>query len=163
MTIVSTTPDSDTLTVTIINDLAAPPARVWQLWADPRQLERWWAPPGYPMRFEKFDFVPGGGAQYFMTVPDGSEPSDWWTFVTLDEPRSIYFADGFPDEHGEPQGDGMRMLVELTEIATGTRMTLTTTFVDEAQMKEMVEMGMLEGMVIAQGQIEAVLAAEPAR
>ena len=22
--------------------------RVWQLWADPRQLERWWGPPVYP-------------------------------------------------------------------------------------------------------------------
>jgi uncharacterized protein YndB with AHSA1/START domain len=41
--------DLDTLTLTLIADFDAPIERVWQLWADPRKLERWWGaadPPG---------------------------------------------------------------------------------------------------------------------
>jgi uncharacterized protein YndB with AHSA1/START domain len=33
---------------------------VWQLWADPRQLERWWGPPGYPSTFTEHDLTTGG-------------------------------------------------------------------------------------------------------
>jgi hypothetical protein len=31
MTVISTTPDTSTLTLTIVADLAAPPARAWQV------------------------------------------------------------------------------------------------------------------------------------
>ena len=34
--------DFDSLTFTLVADFDAPPERVWRLWADPRQLERWW-------------------------------------------------------------------------------------------------------------------------
>jgi hypothetical protein len=29
----------------LVAEFDAPIERVWQLWADPRQLERWWGPP----------------------------------------------------------------------------------------------------------------------
>jgi hypothetical protein len=32
----------DNLSLTLVADFDAPIERVWQLWADPRQLERWW-------------------------------------------------------------------------------------------------------------------------
>jgi hypothetical protein len=35
MTIISTMPDTATLTMTIVADLAAPPKRAWQVWVDP--------------------------------------------------------------------------------------------------------------------------------
>ena len=37
--------DLDALTLTITADFAAPVDRVWQVYADPRQLERVWGPP----------------------------------------------------------------------------------------------------------------------
>ena len=36
--------DLDALTLTITADFAAPVERVWQVYADPRQLERVWGP-----------------------------------------------------------------------------------------------------------------------
>lgn len=43
MPVISTQKDPDQLTLTVVTEHTATPERVWQLWADPRQLERWWA------------------------------------------------------------------------------------------------------------------------
>ena len=67
MTVTDIRKDPAALTMTIASEWNAPIARVWQLWADPRKLERWWGPPTYPATFETFDFQPGGRALYFMT------------------------------------------------------------------------------------------------
>ena len=44
--------DYDNLTTTLVADFDAPIDEVWELWADPRKLERWWGPPvrGRPAR-----------------------------------------------------------------------------------------------------------------
>ena len=59
MTVTSVDTDLDTLTLTLIADFTAPIEQVWQLWADPRQLERWWGPPTYPATFTRHDLSPG--------------------------------------------------------------------------------------------------------
>jgi uncharacterized protein YndB with AHSA1/START domain len=48
VTITTVHKDPAALTMTITAEFDASPELVWQLWADPRQLERWWGPPGYP-------------------------------------------------------------------------------------------------------------------
>ena len=160
MTIVSSTQDPEALTFTIVAELAAPPSRVWKLWADPRQLERWWGPPTWPATFEQHDVVVGGGSRYYMTGPEGEKARGWWRFVSLDEPRSIEFDDGFSDESGlpNPEMPTIRGRVELEEIAAGTRMTVTSQFATVEQMEQLVQMGMVEGMTQAMGQIDDVLA-----
>ena len=49
MTVVSVEKDLEELTLVLVAEFAAPVERVWQLWADPRQLERWWGPPEPPL------------------------------------------------------------------------------------------------------------------
>lgn len=48
MTITTVHKDPDALTMTITAALDASVERSCRLWADPRQLERWWSPPTYP-------------------------------------------------------------------------------------------------------------------
>ena len=43
MSVTSVDKDFESLTLTLVADFDARTERVWQLWADPRQLERWWA------------------------------------------------------------------------------------------------------------------------
>jgi uncharacterized protein YndB with AHSA1/START domain len=43
MTVTAVRKDADTLTMTLEAEFDASSERVWQLWADPGQLERWWA------------------------------------------------------------------------------------------------------------------------
>jgi uncharacterized protein YndB with AHSA1/START domain len=159
MPVVSTTKDQNALTLTVVADYAAPPARVWQVFADPRQLERWWGPPTWPATFEQHDFTVGGEATYFMTGPDGEKARGWWRFTALDEPRSLEFEDGFSDDAGEPnpQMPTMRLRVDFEETGSGTRMTVTTFFNNVEEMEQLVTMGMVEGMQQATGQIDAIL------
>ena len=45
MTVTAVRKDPEALTMTLTAEFDASPERVWELWADPRQLERWWGPP----------------------------------------------------------------------------------------------------------------------
>jgi uncharacterized protein YndB with AHSA1/START domain len=160
MTVVSTTQNREAMTLTVVAELAAPPARVWQIWADPRQLERWWGPPEFPATFESHDLAPGGMAHYYMTGPNGEKHGGWWRFLAVDEPHSIEFEDGFADGSGpaDPESGITRGHVALEPITTGTRMTVTSHFRSIEALDELVKIGMVEGMTQAMGQIDAILA-----
>ena len=60
MTVTNILKDAESLTMTINATFDAPVERVWQVWNDPRQLERWWGPPTYPATVVDHDFSPGG-------------------------------------------------------------------------------------------------------
>ncbi len=159
MTVVSTTQDAENLSFTVVAELAAPPTRVWQVWSDPRQLERWWGPPTWPATVEEHDFSAGGRATYFMTGPAGEKARGWWRFLSLDEPHGLEFEDGFSDESGAPDGTmpTIRGSVHLEEIASGTRMTVVSRFSTAAQMEQLVRMGIVEGLSGAMGQLDEVV------
>ena len=42
MTVTAVRKEARARTLTLVAEFDAPPERVWQLWSDPRQLERWW-------------------------------------------------------------------------------------------------------------------------
>src|SRR4051812_36608666 len=148
MTVVDTTKDVENLTITITSELAAPPERVWQVWADARRLEQWWGPPTWPATFVEHDLVPGGHASYYMTGPDGEKAHGWWRIVAVDEPRSLEFEDGFADDSGAPDPSlpVTRATVQLVASDTGTRMTVTSRVESSADLEKLLEMGVLEGM-----------------
>jgi hypothetical protein len=75
--------------------------------------------------------------------------------------RYLEFEDGFSDESGlpNPQMPTIRGRVELHEIAAGTRITVTSPFATVAQMEQLVQMRMVEGMTQAMGQIDVLAAA----
>lgn len=153
--------DPRALTLSITSLLFAPPERVWQLWSDPRQLERWWGPPGYPATFTEHDFVPGGAALYYMTGPEGEKNAGWFRFVRLEEPGLVEFDDGFGDVPGEgPEGmpPSARVAARIEPAETGSRMTVTTTFPSLEAMEMVLGMGMQEGMALALSQVDALLA-----
>ena len=161
MTVTNVNKDPEALTMTITAELDATVERAWQLWADPRQLERWWGPPTYPARFIDHDLTPGGRVTYFMSGPDGDKAGGWWQVSAVDPPRRLEFEDGFADDSGTPNDDmpTMTMVVTLAERdGGGTRMDVTTRFASLADMERMVSMGMDEGMAAAMGQIDQVLA-----
>jgi uncharacterized protein YndB with AHSA1/START domain len=164
MPVIESKKDAEALTLTLIAEYDASAERIWQLWEDPRQLERWWGPPTYPAEFTKHDFRVGGRANYVMTGPDGATSNGWWTFDTLDAPNRLRITDGFADENGEPSDIAAPVTFEVTiEESDGrTRMTTVTRFPDAEALQQLVDMGMEEGMLQAAGQIDAILA-EPVR
>lgn len=159
MTIVSSVTDANALTLTFVTEFDAGIDRVWQLWEDPRQLERWWGPPTWPATFESLDFSEGGRAKYHMTGPEGEKARGWWEFTAIESPRRIEFTDGFADEAGEPDNsiDPTQAVVTLEEKNGVTQMTIVSTFTSPEHLDQMVKMGMVEGMTEALGQIDRLL------
>jgi uncharacterized protein YndB with AHSA1/START domain len=162
MTVTSVKKDPETLTMTITCEFDAGIKRVWQLWEDPRQLERWWGPPTYPATFVDHDLSPGGSATYYMTGPEGDQPRGYWRVRMVDAPRVLEFDDGFADDTGAPNPDlpvtTTRVTLDETP-AGGTRMSIAAKFPSIEAMEQMTAMGMVEGMTEALGQIDALLAA----
>lgn len=161
MAVTAVRKDPEALTMTVDAEFAAPPDRVWQLWADPRQLERWWGPPGYPATFDAHDFRPGGAAAYYMTTPEGQKPRGWWRFVEVDPPSSLTIEDGFADDEGNPVGDPASGLMRVTIADVGggvTRMSIENVFPSTEAMEQLLTMGQEEGMKEAVNQIDAILA-----
>ena len=95
MTVTAVRKDPEALTMTLHAEFDARPERVWQLWADPRQLERWWGPPTYPATFTKHDLEPGSRIEYHMTGPEGDQPKGYWDVVEVHPPHRLVFNDGF--------------------------------------------------------------------
>ena len=160
MSVTSIDKDFDSLTLTLIADFEASTERVWELWADPRKLERWWGPPTYPATFERHDLTPGGEVTYFMTGPEGDRHHGWWQVTSVNPPKSLEFTDGFADEEGKPATDmpPTSVQMQLLEREGGTRMELRSVFGSREQMQQLDEMGMAEGLREAVGQMDALLA-----
>jgi uncharacterized protein YndB with AHSA1/START domain len=162
VTVISTTKDASKLALTLVAELDAGADRVWEVWEDPRKLERWWGPPTFPATFTRHDFVVGGESRYFMTGPDGETPRGWWRIDAIDKPHRLEFANGLAGEDGEPipSVEPMPSYVTFEAIDDGTRMTVVTRFVSAEQMETMLGMGVEEGMTQAIGQIDALLSAD---
>ena len=159
MSVTSIDTDLDNLTLTLVADFEAPAERVWQLWANPRLLERWWGPPTYPATVEEHDLTPGGAVSYYMTGPEGDRQRGWWRISSVNPPKSLEFSDGFANEDGTPNAEMpvMTMQVQLIDRGQGTRMELRTTFDSREQMDQIMTMGMAEGIREAAGQMDALL------
>jgi uncharacterized protein YndB with AHSA1/START domain len=165
MTVLSVHKDPEQLSMTITSEFAAPIERVWRMWDDPRQLERWWGPPTYPATFVEHDLTAGGTVTYFMTGPEGDTPRGWWRVTSVDAPRRLELIDGFADDAGDPNPDmpTVTMRVTLQEDAGVTTMSIETVFPSLEVMEQMASMGMEEGITEAVGQIDDLLRADVSR
>jgi uncharacterized protein YndB with AHSA1/START domain len=161
MSVTAIDKDLEALTMTVTAEYDVTAERAWQLWADPRQLERWWGPPVYPATVEEHDLRAGGKVTYFMTGPTGDTPHGYWDVVEVSAPRLLVVQDGFAADDGTPI-EGMpstRMQVDITDRAGGVTVTVTSTFASLEALEQLLGMGMEEGLREAMGQIEAILAA----
>jgi uncharacterized protein YndB with AHSA1/START domain len=166
MTVTAVRKDTDALTMTLDAEFDASPDRVWQLWADPRQLERWWGPPTYPATFTKHDLSPGSRVEYHMTGPEGDQPKGYWDVLETDPPRSLVVRDGFANDDGTPNTDFPEgeMRVRIEEIGGGrSRMSIESLFPSTEAMEQLLAMGQEEGLKQAVGQIDAILAEQTVR
>jgi uncharacterized protein YndB with AHSA1/START domain len=160
MTVTAVRKDPAALTMTLTAEFDATPERVWDLWADPRKLERWWGPPAWPASFTEHDLAPGGRVAYHMTGPTGEEAHGYWDVVEVDPPRRLVFMDGFANADGTPNDTLPRNegLVIIEAIDAGrTRMLIESRFPSTEAMQQILAMGMEEGMTQAVGQIDAIL------
>jgi uncharacterized protein YndB with AHSA1/START domain len=163
MTVTAVRKDPDTLTMTIVAEFDASPERVWRLWADPRQHERWWGPPGYPATFTTHDLVPGRRIEYHLTGPAGEQMKAYLDVVEVHAPHRLVFREGFAADAGASSSDRpaneLRVTIEAID-DDRTRMSVQTTFPSRQAMEEFLAMGMEEGFTASIAQIDGVLTAD---
>ena len=155
MKVIAVESDPIALTLTLVAEFEAPLERVWQVWADPRQLERWWGPPGYPATVVDHDLTAGGRVTYYMTAPGGEQYPGWWRIVAVDPPHAL----DFEDRCG-PSNDPLpttSVEVRLIETSANATMTITCRFASTADMEQRLGTGMAEGLRSAVEQIEPIL------
>lgn len=155
MPLSSVTKDAAKLTLTVVGDYSAPQKRLWDAFADPRQLERFWGPPAFPATFTRHDFKVGGRAEYFLTLPEGQKWNGSWKFTAVN-PISFFEAhDGEDNAEDENMPASMKFTFETTP--TGSRMTIVTQFSSIEAMEQTIP-GMEEGLRAAMPQLDVVLA-----
>src|SRR5206468_10928714 len=160
MTVIAVRKDPQRLTLTVEAEFDTSVERIWLLWADPRQLERWWGPPTYPATFTKHDLAPGSRVEYHMTGPTGDQPHGYWDVLEVEPLRRILFRDCCDNADGTPRPMNT-VRVGIEEVAEGrTRMSIEITFPSIEAMDQALAMGTDEGLSQAVSQIDPILAEE---
>ena len=165
MTVTAVRKDLEALRLEVEAEFQATPQRVWQLFADPRQLERWWGPPDYPATVTAHELAIGGRVAYHMTSPEGETYPGYWIVQEVAPPHTLVFQDGFVGVDGQPD-EAMPTTVttiRISDLGDGrTRLTLTSDVPDQAAMDALLEMGADVGISSAMGQIDGILAEDAA-
>ncbi|BBY66246.1 SRPBCC family protein [Mycolicibacterium helvum] len=152
--------DIENLTLTITAEFAAPVQRIWQIYADPRQLEKVWGPPTYPATVVDHSLTPGSRTTYFMTGPEGDKHAGYWDITAVDEPTSFAFLDGFADADLNPNPDMpvSENTYTFTELGGGTRAVYVAKFATAEGLQQVLDMGVVEGSTSAINQIDDLIA-----
>ncbi len=163
MPVTDVTSDIDNLTLTITAEFAAPIERIWQVYADARQLEKVWGPPTYPATFVDHELRPGGRCNYFMTSPEGDKHYGWWAVTAVDEPNSFAFDDGFAADDSFEPAPGMPVSRNVFSFeSTGdaiTRDVFIGVYESAEGLQQVLAMGIVEGSTSAINQIDELVAA----
>ena len=159
MPLTSLTKDAEKLALTVVGDYTVSQQRLWDAFADPRQLERFWGPPFAPATFTRHDFKVGGRAEYFLALPDGGRWNGSWKFTAVNPISSFEAHDGEDNAADDNMPAGMKFTFETTP--AGSRMTIVTHFASLEAMEQTIP-GMEQGLRAAMPQLDAVLAEQSA-
>lgn len=158
MSDISIDKDATNRTLTVERVFDAPRERVWQAWADPEKLAKWFGPRGWETTIKEFEFKPGGIWHYCMTCLDPDqgeyfEQESWGkaTYLEIDEPNSFVYRDQFADAAGKPTPGMPTTIVTMSfEPVEGdpgkTRIVSTTVFESDEAYQQVIDMGVIEGL-----------------
>jgi uncharacterized protein YndB with AHSA1/START domain len=117
--------------ITVVRDVGASPARVWQAFTDPERLVEWWAPKGYVAITDGWKLFRGGAWHFRIRLPNGRVRSGVIQFDGIHPLRGLSF---------ESYGDGpvntdvpIYTTLNFDDIGVATRVTMTMSLTSSAQ------------------------------
>jgi uncharacterized protein YndB with AHSA1/START domain len=95
-----------------------------------------------------------------MTSPQGERFHGRWDVTAVDAPHSFTVTEAFADENGvaDPSMPAGTMTITIESTPTGSRLTSISTSPSAEALQQVIEMGQVEGMTQAMGQLDTVLA-----
>jgi uncharacterized protein YndB with AHSA1/START domain len=129
--------------IVISRVIGAPPALVFEAFTEVRHLSQWWGPDGFTTTTRAFEFRVGGGWDFVMHAPDGTDYQEWIAWTEITPPERIAL------RHGESRDDPNAFESILTfapDGAASTRIEMRTVFTTKELRDEAVEkFGAIEG------------------
>jgi uncharacterized protein YndB with AHSA1/START domain len=153
--------------LTLERVINAPKDKVWAAYTDPEIFTKWWGPDGWSTTVKEFDVKPGGTALYGMKCEDPNQgewfgKESWGKFVFEDvSPKdSFVYTDYFTDDNGKAT-EGMpstKSTITFVETDGKTKITTVSTYESEADLRQVLEMGMEEGIKQTLDRLEKLVA-----
>jgi uncharacterized protein YndB with AHSA1/START domain len=112
---------------------AASRETVFDAFADPSALARWWGPHGFRSTFHAFEPRPGGAWRLTMHGPDGANYENAWQFLEFARPERIAV------RHLQPGHDFVTVMTYADAGAGETRLTWRMTLERSAENERLQE------------------------
>lgn len=145
----------DNKTLTIERTFTAPRSKVWAAFTTPELFEKWWGPKGWKTTVKHMDFTDGGYLHYGMKCEDPAQ-TDWYgqtswgksTYHDIEAENKFRYVDEFCDENGvvTPGMPAMNISMSFVEDNGATRLVSTSVFDSPEALKQVIDMGMKEGL-----------------
>ncbi|MFN4214322.1 SRPBCC domain-containing protein [Exiguobacterium sp.] len=153
-------------TLVVERSFNAPRELVFEAFSTPAHLEAWWGPAGWKTEIRTFEFEPGGTWHYGMTCVDpeqgdafGMESWGKATYLEIVHHSRIVYVDAFADEAGNVNPDFPVMTItnEFLDIPGGTLLVSRSEFTDAEALKQVVELGAVEGFSSQLDRLDAIV------
>jgi uncharacterized protein YndB with AHSA1/START domain len=151
--------DLDNATLTITRRFDAVRSRVWRAYTEAGLLDQWWAPRPWKTETVTMDFRVGGHWHYAMNGPDGEQHFGRMDFLEI-EPEGLYVAvDVFADASGAANPDLPTQTFTTSFIDEGatTQVIVVVDYESVEDLQRVIEMGIEQGVTMAQDQLEELL------
>lgn len=144
----------------------APRDLVFRAYSESDRLEKWWGPEGWKTENFQFEFKPEGIWHYCMTCLDknqgefyGQESCGKGIFQEIVEPEKIVYTDYFADKAGNVNEEmpGMKVSLTFTEQDGKTLIITRSEFASEEDLKQVMEMGVVEGFSSQMNRLDDLL------
>ncbi len=150
---------ADKNVLTIRRTFDAPISVVWRAWTEAELLDQWWAPEPWKSQTSRMEFMIGGERLYAMVGPEGEEHWGLTTYKTVELQKSFSGEDAFCDNEGNvnidlPVSNFQNQFKSETE---KTVVIVITEYASEESLKQIIEMGLKEGLTIAYKKLDEVL------
>ena len=128
---------------------------VFKAYSTSALLEAWWGPEGWKTKNASFDFKQNGVWHYCMRCTDENQGDffgqESWGIAVYKEivvPEKIVYTDAFSDKEGNVTSDMPEMLISafFKEDGQQTLLEITSGFASEEALKQVLEMGVVQGM-----------------
>lgn len=152
--------DKSKHSVNVQREFAAELPLVWDAYTKPELLDQWWAPKPYKTETKRMDFREGGQWLYVMHGPNGEAHWGLTDYIKIMVHSYYTGLDGFCDENGIINKEMPRSnwKISFSTKAAHTLVNIAIQYPDLAQLETTIQMGFKEGLSMALGNLDDLLA-----